>query len=54
MSLPSGLVPTSTVSRDGTFAEAPKASNDVYGEVLEEQLGNSSSVYIWPKLVRNW
>jgi hypothetical protein len=31
------------VSRDVTIAEVPKASNDVSGEVLEEQLGNSSS-----------
>jgi hypothetical protein len=31
------------VSRDVTFAEIPKASNDVSGEVLEEQLGYSSS-----------
>jgi hypothetical protein len=31
------------ISRDVKFAEVPKASNDVSGEVLEEQLGNSSS-----------
>jgi hypothetical protein len=31
------------VSWDVTFAEVPKTSNDVSGEVLEEQLGNSSS-----------
>jgi hypothetical protein len=30
-------------SRDVLFAEVPKASNDVTGEFLEEQLGNSSS-----------